>query len=670
MGFLNLQAMWRLGGTSFPRAGVAALSRHSAAAVFQYMSPLYVQKRGFALRPKPLPVEKLRNVAIIAHVDHGKTTLVDTLLKQGGVSLTSERLMDSNQLEKERGITILSKATRIKWKDHILNIVDTPGHADFGGEVERILSMVDAACLVVDLVEGPRTQTKFVLSKALLNPQLQPIVVINKVDRPCDRKPGEVENEIFDLFLNLEANDHQMDYPVLYASAKNGWCVRKFADINNDDAKKHGMLPIFETIVERVPPPIEAAPEKPFSMLVTLTEAVAELGYTFTGKVYSGDVVKGDALSVLTREGKVVGSTKVKSVTTMKGTTRELTEIAGAGDICSITCQGGVMPNVTDTLIAEGADVQPIPSRPIDPPVIFVEVSPNTSPLAGQDGKFLTLQALGVRLKKEALTNVAIEVNDSPAKDSFQVKGRGELQLGILLETMRREGYEMSVSPPTVVYKQDANGKPLEPWEEFVIELDQSLSSEVIERMSQRSADLVDMKTTGDTTRLKFHCASRMFLGMRPWLREISKGLAIVVSDFLDYRPKMPSQKLDRNGVIISSGTGDSTAFDLSNIQQKGTMFIGDGEKCYAGMIIGEHNTKDDIEMNCTRGKAITNVRSKSKDDGPRLIPPKQMPIEAALSYILEDEQVEITPKRVSMRKKILDAEQRKQAQRKAALGR
>jgi len=618
----------------------------------------------------PVEIERVRNVAVIAHVDHGKTTLVDQLLRQSGLSVDQERLLDKNDLERERGITILSKCTRLTWKDKILNIVDTPGHADFGGEVERILSMVDGVCLVVDIVEGPRTQTKFVLSKALLNPELKPIVVINKVDRPCERPPGEIENEIFDLFMSLEANDHQMEYPVLYASAKNGWVETEWDSIKNEEHPQ-GVLPLFEAIVSTVPPPLTNAEAQklhndPPRQLVSLIEQAEGFGPTATGKVYSGIFINAkNDLYYRTQEDKLSGKSKLRDLSIVRGTTREKTDVAGAGDIVSISVLGAV-PKATDCISTqEQFDV--IPARLIDPPVICVEVSPNTSPLAGQDGTFNTLQSIAQRLRKEALVNVAIDVAE--VAGGVNLKGRGELQLGILLETMRREGFEMQVTQPTVVYQTDDEGRVFEPWEEFTIEAPLSTSAAIIEKMSQRMADLVDMRDVGDNSRIKFHCSSRNFLGVRTFLRDVTKGTAVVSSEFLEYRPKAPSIKLDRNGLILAAGSGTTTEFALVDLQTKGTLFVRDAVPIYMGQILGESNNPDDVVMNAIKEHPKYKGREKQKEIVAALTPPRDFTIEMALSYIQDDEMVEVTPKRIVMRKKILDAQQRKQLERKAAQG-
>lgn len=606
-------------------------------------------------------MEFIRNVAIIAHVDHGKTTLVDQLMKQSGMGLkVTERMLDSKDLEQERGITILSKATRISWGGHLFNIVDTPGHADFGGEVERVLSMVDGVVLLVDMVEGPKAQTKFVLQKALQHSKMRPLVVINKVDRPLSRDPGEVENEIFDLFVSLATSDEQLEYPTLYASGKQGFCATSLEEARSEN-RPTTMMALYEAIRDTVPPPdppiideaIVAADEKGggFSMLVSQLDRLPALGPTVTGKVSSGRVQKGDKIIAKDLEGQVVANGKVKDITVVTGVTREPIKKVVAGDIVSVSVTG-FTPRWTQTLVSH-AKVPIISCSPIDPPVLAVRASVNDSPLAGRDGKHITMHSIGERLEKEAVTNPAIEIHMSPARDYFEIRGRGEMQLGILVEEMRREGYEMTLSPPSVVKVTGEDGTVMEPWEEVQIEVGTDLGSAVIERMATRNAKVVDVITEGERQTLKFEVATSAFLGFRTWLREATGGTAAVVAEFMEMRPAGPPPPRERNGVLISNNSGLATAVDLSKASRLGVIFIGEGVDVYPGMIFGEHNGSDDLDTNISR-----------KHDGYRsagnLAAPAEKKLEQALTYICEDEKVEVTPKRITMRKAILDANERR----------
>jgi len=613
------------------------------------------------------PLEFIRNVAIIAHVDHGKTTLVDQLLKQSGMGLkVTERMMDSKDLEQERGITILSKATRISWNGYVFNIVDTPGHADFGGEVERVLSMVDGVVLLVDMVEGPKAQTKFVLQKALSHKDMRAMVVVNKVDRPQVREHGEVENEIFDVFMNMASNEDQLEYPTLYASGKQGFCARSL-----EEARSHSrptdLIALYETIRDHVPPPqsvevdpaILAADEKGrgFSMLVSQMDRLPSLGPTVTGKIFSGQVAKGDKIIAKNLEGETVASGRVKEVTVVQGVERTPMKKAVAGDIVSVSVTGFI-PKWTQTLTSN-PKVSSIACNPIDPPVVSVKASVNDSPLAGKDGKYITMHAIGERLVKEASINPAIEVAQSPQRDFFDIRGRGEMQLGILVEEMRREGYEMTLSPPSVVVVPDENGNMQEPWEDLQIEVNSEHSSAVIDRMATRNAKITEMATSGDRQILKFEIATSSFLGARSWLRELSGGTAVVVSAFKELRPVGPVPPRDRNGVLISNSSGTATAVDLSKATRMGTIFIPEGTEIYPGMIFGETNDSSDIDTNVAR-----------KHDGYRAasnFTVCEKKLEQAMAYILTDEKLEVTPRRVCMRKAILDATDRKVAMKERA---
>ncbi|KJP85599.1 GTP-binding protein TypA/BipA [Plasmodium fragile] len=678
--------------------------------------------------------QKIRNVAIIAHVDHGKTTLVDKLLRQGGEETKNERVMDHNDLEKERGITIMSKVTRIKYDDYFFNIVDTPGHSDFGGEVERVLNLIDGVCLIIDVVEGPKNQTKFVLKKSLLNPKCKIIVIMNKFDKPSNIKSKEeIENEIFDLFADLNAPDELMNYPILYASAKNGWCTDNFEDAKQNKCEHNNVLVIFKKIIEYFDSPlkltsssgdptnddakvgshksltgddangvtrsvggllgndtvtdgglVEDSPNRhpcvegkdveakitsePFSMLVSLIDHQEGVGVTVTGKIYGGVIKKGDTIIVKSEENKVKGTCVIKNIFYMKGRKIENANFASAGDIVNISFSKGVTPSVNDTLSSEES-VSSLKARPIDPPVLCLKISQNTSPLTGKDGKHITLSSIGNRLKKEAAINVAIEINESEKKDSYEVKGRGELQLGILIEKLRREGYEMTISSPNVIYTKDEKGNLLEPVEEFHITIPSTISSSVIEKLNARKADIVDIvNDDNDNTFIKCICPSRNFFGMRSYLRDVSKGTSIINSELREYKKKQMSYKSDRNGVIISSSNGTTTAFSLDPIQLKGNLFVSENYPTYEGMIIGEHFLSNDIEMNAVKVKPVQHLRNKGHEETIR-INHKNITIEYALSFIQDDEEIEVTPKRIVMRKKILNTEQRKTANRKAKNG-
>jgi len=630
--------------------------------------------RGFAsaTSSEAPALEFIRNVAIIAHVDHGKTTLVDQLMKQSGMGIkVTERMLDSKDLEQERGITILSKATRVAWNGYVFNIVDTPGHADFGGEVERVLSMVDGVVLLVDMVEGPKTQTKFVLQKALSHPKMKPIVVINKVDRPQVREAGEVENDIFDVFANMATSDEQLEYPTLYASGKQGFCARSLEEARSE-GRPTNMMSLFETIRDVVPPPtplklddaIVAADEKcrGFSMLVSQMDRLPALGPTVTGKVWSGHLQRGDKIIAKSIDGNVVANGKVKDITVVQGVERTPIKKAEAGDIVAVSVTGFV-PKWTQTLTSH-AKVPSIPCQPIDPPVISVRASVNDSPLAGKDGKHITLFSIGERLEKESITNPAIAIAESPMRDFFEIRGRGEMQIGILIEEMRREGYEMSLSPPSVVKQKGEDGVMMEPWEDVQIDCGNEHSSIVIERMSARGAKVVDVQSAaGDRQTMRFEIATSSFMGMRSWLRDASGGTATIVSEFKDMKPVGPAPPRERNGVLISNCSGISTLVDLGKASRLGSLFVGEGTEVYPGMIFGECSDDKDIDTNIAR-----------KHDGYQKAAsfpaPQEKKLEQALTYVLDDEKVEVTPKRIVMRKVILDPNERKNAAKQAAKGR
>ena len=608
---------------------------------------------------------QLRNIAIIAHVDHGKTTLVDRLLQQSGAfrenQRVAERVMDSNDLEKERGITILAKATSVEWKNVRVNIVDTPGHADFGGEVERILSMVDSAIVLVDAAEGPMPQTKFVVGKAL-KIGLKPIVCINKVDKP-DARVTEVVNEVFDLFAALDATDEQLDFPIIYGSAKQGW----MAD-SPEGPQDQGMAPLFDLVLKHVPEP--KVEEGSFRMLGTLLEANPYLGRIITGRVFAGSIKPNQAVKVLDRAGNVVEQGRVSKILAFRGIERQPIEDAEAGDIVAIA--GLTKFNVADTLCA--LDVtEPLQAQPIDPPTLSMTFMVNDSPLAGTEGDKVTSRMIRARLYKEAEGNVALKVEDSPTGEAYIVSGRGELQLGILIETMRREGFELSISRPRVVFQKDeATGETLEPIEEVVIDVDEEHSGVVVQKMSERKADMIEMRPSGgDRLRLVFHAPTRGLIGYQGELLTDTRGTAIMNRLFHAYAPHRGEIQGRRNGVLISNEQGDAVAYAMWKLEDRGPMMIEPGWKVYRGMIIGEHTRDNDLEVNVLKGKQLTNIRTQSKDEAVRLTPPIRMTLEKALAYIADDERVEVTPKSIRLRKALLDPNDRKRAERakEAAIG-
>ena len=602
---------------------------------------------------------QLRNLAIIAHVDHGKTTLVDALLKQSGTfranQNVAERAMDSNDLERERGITILAKCTSILWEDTRLNIVDTPGHADFGGEVERILSMVDGVILLVDAAEGAMPQTKFVLTKAL-KLGLRPIVVINKIDR-ADARQDEVLEEIFDLFVALDANNDQLDFPVLYASGRAGWAVHDLKDERVD------LKPLYETVVKHIRAPVSA--EGPFSMLVTTREYDPYLGRVLTGRIHSGVAKLNSAIKVLSHEGNVVETGRISKLLSFRGLDRVPVEEASAGDIVVIA--GLEDANVSDTVCAPEVSM-PLPAQPIDPPTLAMTFSVNDSPLAGREGTKVTSRIVGERLMREAEGNVALKITETPDKDGFEVAGRGELQLGVLIETMRREGFELSISRPRVIYKRDeATGERLEPIEEVQIDVDDEYVGSVVESMSLRKAELQDMRPSGGgKTRIIFHAPSRGLIGYHGSFLTETRGTGIMSRVYHAYAPYRGAIEGRRNGVLISNGAGDSVDYALWKIEDRGTLFIGGGVPIYEGMIIGENSRENDMEINALRAKQLTNVRASGKDEAIRLAPPRLMTLEQAIAYIQDDERVEVTPKSIRLRKAFLDPNDRKREERKS----
>jgi len=600
----------------------------------------------------------LRNIAIIAHVDHGKTTLVDRLLQQSGVYRDNqrqvERAMDSNDLERERGITILAKAASVQWKDTRINIVDTPGHADFGGEVERILNMVDGALVLVDAAEGPLPQTKFVVSKAL-RMGLKPIVVINKVDR-SDARPVEVINEVFDLFAALDATDEQLDFPILYGSAKQGWMATSLEGSHDD-----GMKPLFDLVLSHVKPPV--VEEGPFRLLGTILEANPYLGRIITGRISSGSVKPNQSVKVLDHDGKLIETGRITKVLAFRGIERTAVDEAEAGDIVALAG----LPNATVAhTICDPSVEKPIAAQPIDPPTLSMTFRVNDSPLAGTEGTKVTGRMIRDRLLREAEGNVALRVRESDDKDAMEVAGRGELQLGILIETMRREGFELSVSRPRVVLKQDeATGDWQEPVEEVVIDVDEEHSGIVVQKMSERKAEMMEMRPSGGhRLRLVFYAPTRGLIGYQGELLTDTRGTAIMNRLFHAYAPYKGDIQGRRNGVLISNDQGEAVAYAMFKLEDRGPMMIEPGWKVYKGMIVGEHTRDNDLEINILKGKQLTNIRTTSKDEAVRLTPPIQMTLEKALAYIEDDELVEVTPKSIRLRKKFLDANDRKRAEK------
>ncbi|MBN8290442.1 translational GTPase TypA [Rhodobacter sp. NTK016B] len=597
----------------------------------------------------------LRNIAIIAHVDHGKTTLVDELLKQSGVyregQAVTERAMDSNDLERERGITILAKATSVEWKGTRINIVDTPGHADFGGEVERILSMVDGVCLLVDAAEGPMPQTKFVTSKALAL-GLKPIVVLNKVDKPA-AEPDRALDEVFDLFANLGASDEQLDFPVLYASGINGW-----ADDELDGPRKD-MTALFEMVVRHVEPPKQiAAANEPFRMLATTLGADPFIGRILTGRVEAGTLKVGTTLKALSRTGERIEQFRVTKILAFRGLGQQPIDEAIAGDIVSLA--GMTKATVADTLCDPVVDT-PIDAQPIDPPTISVTFGINDSPLAGRDGSKVQSRVIRERLMKEAESNVAIRIDDTPGGEAFIVSGRGELQMGVLIENMRREGFELSISRPRVIFR-DEDGQRMEPVEEAIIDVDDEYSGAVIEKLTgPRKGDLVEMKPAGaGKTRIVAHVPSRGLIGYQGEFMTDTRGTGVLNRLFHSWAPYKGPIQGRRQGVLISMENGVSVAYALWNLEDRGKMFIGAQEQIYEGMIIGEHSRDNDLEVNPLKGKKLTNVRASGTDDAVRLTPPVIMSLEQSIAYIDDDELVEVTPKSIRLRKRYLDPHERK----------
>jgi len=607
----------------------------------------------------------LRNIAIIAHVDHGKTTLVDQLLAQSGVfranEATVERAMDSNDQERERGITILAKCTSVLWHGKAgetrINIIDTPGHADFGGEVERILGMVDGCVLLVDAEEGVMPQTKFVLGKAL-KMGLRPILCLNKVDRP-HADPDRVLNDAFDLFAAMGATDEQLDFPHIYASGKNGWATLDMAKPNDN------LAPLFDLIVDHVPPPkAEARKDEPFQMLAVLIESDPFLGRLLTGRIEAGKAVPGLPIKALSRDGKEIERGRITKVLAFRGLKRQpVDEGAEAGDIVAIA--GLSKATVADTLAAMDVN-EALPAQPIDPPTISMTVSVNDSPLAGREGDKVQSRVIAARLLKEAEANVAIRVSETAEKDALEVAGRGELQLGVLIETMRREGFEVSISRPRVVFQQDPEtGERLEPIEDVMIDVDDEFTGIVIEKLSARKAELRDMGPSGaGKTRISLSAPSRSLIGYQGEFLTDTRGSGVLNRVFSHYEPYKGAIDAGRKGVLVSNSDGETAAYALWNLEERGTMFVGAGEKTYQGMIIGENSRSDDLDVNPMKAKQLTNVRASGKDEAVRLTPPRKLTLEQAIAYIEEDELVEVTPKSIRLRKKVLNPSFRKKRTR------
>lgn len=600
----------------------------------------------------------LRNVAIIAHVDHGKTTLVDQLFRQSGTfrdnQRVEERAMDSNDLEKERGITILAKCTSVEWQDNRINIVDTPGHADFGAEVERILSMVDGVILLVDAAEGPMPQTKFVTGKAL-GLGLKPIVVVNKIDRPDARAP-EVLDECFELFLSLDANDEQLDFPVLYASGRNGYAGL------TDDVRSGDLTPLFEKIVSHVPAP-GLDPDGEFKMLATLLDRDPFLGRILTGRIESGRLDVNMPIKALDVAGNPVEDGRATKVFAFRGLERVPVESAQAGDIVAIA---GLTKATVSNTIATPSVSAPLNARPIDPPTLSMSFAVNDSPYAGRDGDKVQSRVIRERLEREAETNVAIRVTESADRDSYEVAGRGELQLGVLIETMRREGFELSISRPRVLFRDGPSGRE-EPYETVVVDVDDEHSGTVVEKMALRKAEMTDMRPSGGgKTRLTFSAPSRGLIGYHGEFLSDTRGTGIMNRLFEKYGPYKGPIQGRQNGVLISMEQGEAVAYALNALEERGVLFISPGDKLYEGMVIGENAKPQDLEVNPLKSKQLTNFRASGKDEGIRLTPPRRMTLEQAIAYIQDDELVEVTPKVIRLRKRYLDPHERKRQSRKS----
>ena len=594
----------------------------------------------------------IKNIAIIAHVDHGKTTLIDQIMRQCGVfrdnEKVEERLLDSGDLEKERGITILAKPTSVNWKDFKINIIDTPGHADFGGEVERVLDLTDGVILLIDASEGPMPQTKFVLGKALsLN--LKPIVIVNKIDKK-DRRIDEVLNEVFDLFVLLNANDEQLDFPILYASGKQGWCIKELND------KKKNLIPLFELILEHVPSPNNMTNTN-FKMLATLLDYDPFLGRCLIGKVEGGTANLNNSVKSINLEGELVEHGRLTKLFTFKGNKKIATNAVSAGDIICVA--GLTRTSVSDT-ICDVTINEPIDSTPIDPPTMSINITVNNSPYAGLEGQKVTSNQIRKRLLAEVETNVAITFKENSNKDSFEIGARGELQLGVLIETMRREGFELSVSMPKVLFK-DNNSIKYEPIEEVTIDVDEEYTSTVINSLNKRKAEMINMVSSNSAkTRLIFKVPSRGLIGYQSQFLSETRGTGVLNKVFDSYESYKGEIFNNRNGSLISTETGSAVAYAIFNLQERGVMYIEPQTKVYAGMIVGEHNKSNDLEINVLKGKQLTNVRASGSDKAITLVPPVKMSLEQMISFLKEDELLEVTPLNLRLRKKELAANSRK----------
>ena len=601
--------------------------------------------------------QELRNIAIIAHVDHGKTTLIDSIMKQSGMfrdnQTVDERMMDSGDLEKERGITILAKPTSIMWRDIRINIIDTPGHADFGGEVERVLGMADGVILLTDAAEGPMPQTKFVLGKALAQ-GLRPIVIINKIDRG-DARPEEVVDEVFDLFVALDANEQQLEFPILYASGRDGWCVRELED------PRDNLHPLLDVILDHVPQP-DVAHDAPFAMLATLLDSDPYLGRCLVGRVMQGQASVNDSVRGLNLDGQVVENGRLTKLLRFEGTSRVPVDKVMAGDIVCIA--GLTKSSVSDTICVPEVTV-PLRSTPIDPPTMSVNITVNDSPLAGREGKKVTSTVIRERLLAEAETNVAITFTESSNRDAFEIGGRGELQLGVLIETMRREGFEMTVSRPRVLYQQAEDGGRLEPIEEVTIDVDEEYASAVVDSLNRRKGEMMDMRSAGaGKTRLLFLAPSRGLIGYQSRFLTQTRGTGVLNRIFHSFGPHKGPIESRRNGALISTDSGMAVAYALFNLQDRGQMFVGPQTAVYQGMIVGEHSRGNDLEINVLKGKQLTNVRASGSDDAVKLVPAVRMSLEEMMAYINEDELLEVTPTNLRLRKQYLCPHERKRAAR------
>ncbi len=603
--------------------------------------------------------QQIRNIAIIAHVDHGKTTLIDSIMKQSGMFRENQQvetcIMDSGDLERERGITILAKPTSIQWGDTRINIIDTPGHADFGGEVERVLNMADGVILLTDAAEGPMPQTKFVLGKALKQ-GLRPIVIINKIDR-TDQRAEEVVDEVFDLFVALDATDEQLDFPILYASGRSGWCVR---DLNEP---RENLKPLLDLVLEHVPSP-KGEKDAPFAMLVTLLDSDPFLGRCLTGRVIQGSAKVNDTVKAIGLDGNTVETGRMTKLLKFEGTQRVPVTNVNVGDIICIA--GLTKASVADTIGSPDL-TQPIASTPIDPPTMSITITVNDSPFAGTEGKKVTSTMIRERLLAEAETNVAITFSESDGKDSFEIGGRGELQLGVLIETMRREGFELTVSRPRVLFHTDESGNRTEPVEEVTVDVDEEYTSTVIDKMNRRKAEMIDMRASGaGKQRIVFHAPSRGLIGYQSRFMTDTRGTGVLNRVFHSYAPYKGDIPQRSKGVLISNDQGQAVAYAIFNLQDRGIMFVSHQDPVYQGMIVGEHSRDNDLEVNVLKGKKLTNVRASGADEAVTLVPPLKMSLEQMMSYVNDDELLEVTPKSLRLRKKDLCPHDRKKASRAA----